>query len=117
LTGAITSRTRIPIALTLAGESYLAPASHVALYRIAQEALNNTAKHAEATKITVTLRRLPQRVTLRISDNGRGFDLALLESHQGLGTIRERAEEIGAALRITSQPGKGTRIEVTCKAV
>ena len=97
---------------------------HVALYRIAQEALNNVVKHAQAKQAEVRLKCAretggdagpgeigPVRVVLTISDDGRGFDPATVSpEHLGLGIIRERAQAIGAALRIESEPGAGTRL-------
>jgi signal transduction histidine kinase len=99
---------------------------HVALYRIAQEVLNNVVKHAHATQVAVGLRctSLAQEtsppttggersVELCISDNGRGFDPNCVPSDRlGLGIIRERAQAIGASLEIESEPGAGTRVSV-----
>ncbi len=96
---------------------------HVALYRIAQEALNNVVKHAHAGRICVSLRcassradvdsERGQRVELAIEDDGRGFDPACIPPDRlGLSIIRERAQAIGAALQVDSQPGCGTRIVV-----
>jgi signal transduction histidine kinase len=91
----------------------LPPEVKVALYRIAQEALNNIAKHSGASQATVSVHGEPQRVKLRISDDGRGFDPGYVPpDHLGLGIMRERAEAVGANLRIESQPGQGTQVEV-----
>jgi signal transduction histidine kinase len=85
----------------------------VALYRIAQESLNNVAKHAGATRATVRLRCEPDRVALRVRDDGKGFDPAGGSSDSlGLGIMRERAEAIGAELTIESEIGKGTAVTV-----
>jgi signal transduction histidine kinase len=108
---AVTSRTRIPIELTVAGDALLAPSVQIALYRMTQEALNNIAKHAAASQVTITGRCDPGRVELRITDNGRGFDpSALAPGSLGLGIMRERAMSIGATLRVESQPGAGTEL-------
>jgi signal transduction histidine kinase len=113
LTEAITSRTRVPISLIVEGESTLPPDVQVALYRIAQEALNNIAKHAKAGQATVNLCCQPEGVELHISDDGRGFDPnAISSDHLGVGIMRERARTIGATLKIESRPGSGTQVVV-----
>jgi two-component system nitrate/nitrite sensor histidine kinase NarX len=113
LTEATTSRTRVPIALAVEGDSSLEPGLQVALYRIAQEALNNIAKHARASQASVDLHCQPGRGALRISDDGCGFDANnVLPDRLGMGIMRERAEHAGANLRIKSQPGDGTQIIV-----
>ncbi len=86
----------------------------IALFRVAQEALNNIVKHAQASRATIQLDQLLGVVTLVIEDNGRGFDAgrraAQGQGGMGRNTMRERAEAIGAELRIDSTPGNGTRI-------
>jgi signal transduction histidine kinase len=91
-------------------------------HRIAQEALNNVAKHAGATRATVSLRCLSllaegkqsgAEVELAICDDGIGFDSGSIAPNSlGSGIMRERAEAVGAALTLQSQPGAGTQIEV-----
>ena len=121
LAEAITGRMRVPVALTVEGERSLPPDVQVALYRIAQEALNNVAKHAGASDAAVSLRYFPpdvggeQRggIELRIRDDGRGFDLESIPPESlGLGIMRERAEAIDAVLKIDSQVGHGTEVVV-----
>jgi PAS domain S-box-containing protein len=94
----------------------LPPATETTLFRIAQEALNNIAKHARATEVSVTLEAGPDTVVLTVADNGRGFDttarLVQPTSSLGMVSMRERAESIGARLHIESAPGKGTRVIV-----
>ena len=93
------------------------PASEVevALFRIAQEALTNVAKHAGASRATVALSSSAGRVTLVIEDDGRGIDAAAAndpaESSWGMAVMRERAVAVGGAMRVES-PGRGTRIVV-----
>lgn len=84
----------------------------IALYRIAQEALNNALKHAAATAITVTLRRAGDQLILEISDNGKGFIVAEVAAQGGLGlsTMRERAEQAGGTLTIQAIPGQGATV-------
>ena len=85
----------------------------VVLYRIAQEALNNVAKHATASKAWVILHCQPGRAELLIRDDGRGFNVQDVSSeHLGLGIMRERARTIGAKLRIESEIGRGAEIRV-----
>jgi signal transduction histidine kinase len=104
------------------GKGMLPPEVHIALYRIAQEALNNIVKHARASQVTVRLcytcgepleGRQGQSVLLNIIDNGRGFDLAQAPHHRlGLGIMQERAEAVGAHLLIDSKPDEGTQVTV-----
>jgi signal transduction histidine kinase/ligand-binding sensor domain-containing protein len=86
------------------------------LLRIAQEAVTNALKHAAATKIWITLTTEGRGISLRIVDNGRGFEQTEVFSslgHFGLLGIRERAERLGGGMRLTSRPGQGTEVEVT----
>lgn len=113
LTEAITGRARTPVALEVEGDCLLPPEVQVVFYRITQEALNNVAKHAQATQAVVRLCCRPNQVELVIADDGCGFELKNLSpEHLGLGIMRERADSIGAALTIQTQPGQGTRINV-----
>ena len=85
----------------------------MALYRIAQEAFNNIAKHARPTRVRVTLRREAEQGILSIEDDGRGFDPALVGGDKmGLQIMRERAQAIGAKLTIESAPGRGATVTV-----
>jgi signal transduction histidine kinase/HAMP domain-containing protein len=84
-----------------------------ALYRIAQEALHNVVKHANATTVTVSLGRADGTMRLAISDNGRGFDAeGEFPGHLGLRSMRERAQRLGATINIHSTPGSGSSVEV-----
>ena len=86
-----------------------AVALHV--YRIAEEALSNSIKHAEADKVRIELQPLSKRrVALTITDNGKGFNKSPEEGGMGLQNMKYRARAIGGALKITSAPGKGTII-------
>ncbi|MBY0268306.1 MAG: PAS domain S-box protein [Burkholderiales bacterium] len=90
-------------------------AIELALFRIAQEAVSNIAKHADARTIRIDLEEYAasNRLVLRISDDGRGFDTAAPRPmNHGLRTMRERARAVDATLRIDSAPGRGTRIGV-----
>ena len=109
---AVSSRTFIPIAVHVS-RCELAVEIKLAFYRIAQEALNNLGKHSGASQAEVILSCSPGQVELRINDNGRGFDMTCIpESSLGMRIMRERAEAVGAAFEIRSQPGKGTDVIV-----
>jgi PAS domain S-box-containing protein len=85
-----------------------------ALYRVAQETLNNALKHAEASKVSIFLRSNEQEVAIEIVDNGKGFDTGQAPRHGGLGlvSIGERIEALQGKWSITSKPGEGTRVTV-----
>lgn len=109
LAEAVGGRSRVPITVTIQGEEELPVEVRVAFYRITQEALNNVAKHAEATQATVFLTMTFDRIELFIQDDGRGFQVGAVSGKcLGLNIMRERAEEIHARLTIQSQPGQGT---------
>jgi two-component system CheB/CheR fusion protein len=80
------------------------------LYRIAQEALRNVAKHAGRTHVKVTLSGLPQSIRMQIIDAGKGFHLPESRSGLGLVSMEERARMLEGTLRIDSKPGEGTRV-------
>jgi signal transduction histidine kinase len=84
------------------------------LYRVAQEALTNVLKHADATRVEVVLSdATSNRVRMRVMDNGRGIDSAPGAARDGLGLVgmRERVAAIGGTLRVTSETGTGTTVE------
>jgi two-component system, NarL family, sensor kinase len=89
----------------------------VALYRIAQEAVQNVLKHAEATWVKVTLAGKGPDVILRVEDDGNGFDLVAMRAARprisfGLAGMSERATLLGVDLLVSSRPGEGTAIEL-----
>jgi signal transduction histidine kinase len=102
---------------SLAREDMLSAETRIQLYRIAQEALSNVARHSGASRVEVQWQvQGPQEATLRIADNGRGFDAALpVPGHFGLENMRTRAQEIGAAFGLASAPGEGTELRVELK--
>ncbi|MCZ7544788.1 MAG: GAF domain-containing sensor histidine kinase [Anaerolineae bacterium] len=86
----------------------------VGLYRVAQEALNNVVRHAEAGQLAVSLTATPDAVRLVIEDDGRGFDAAApQESRYGLTGMNERVRLLGGKLDLSTDPGAGTRVAVT----
>ncbi len=86
------------------------------LFRIAQEALTNVARHAHATSVDIDLSENNGSVTLQIRDNGHGFDPEQRKFSRGLGLagMQTRASGCGGTLRIENEPGKGLKIEVSC---
>ncbi len=82
------------------------------IYRITQEALENVLRHANASRVAVSLENFEKGIRLTISDNGSGFDPSEpgRENHFGLRGLHERAGFLGGTLRVTSQPGQGTEI-------
>jgi signal transduction histidine kinase len=129
LAEAVRGRAGVPVLVELEpadSELRLAPELQVAFYRIVQEALNNAARHARATAITLTCRLACAEqaalgepaprpavtaVTLELRDNGVGFDPSkLAPGHLGLRTMRERAQAAGAELEFASAPGQGTTL-------
>jgi PAS domain S-box-containing protein len=109
----VTGRAQIPVKVIIEGQCQPSPEVKVALYRIAQEALNNVAKHSRASQATVSLYCEPVKIKLIIQDNGKGFDVQRVSPGSlGLGIVRERVKSINAFLEITSQPGCPTTITV-----
>jgi signal transduction histidine kinase len=90
------------------------------LMRIGQEAVLNAARHAHANTIRMHVEFGVETVALRVTDDGRGFDLHHTvegtSDHYGITTMRERAEQVGGRVSITSQPGRGTVVEAVVPA-
>jgi PAS domain S-box-containing protein len=114
LGNAFTGRTNIPVAVSLISEGGLPTETQVVIYRICQEALNNIAKHANASQVEIDLRRDRDGLELHIRDNGRGFATNELApaGHYGLSMMRERAESVKAELTLVSHPGQGTDLSL-----
>jgi signal transduction histidine kinase len=86
------------------------------LYRVAQEALRNVARHADARNVDVELRREGRRATLEVRDDGRGFNVLDAERRRpgmGLFSMRERVALVNGRLDVSSAPGRGTRVVAT----
>jgi signal transduction histidine kinase len=114
----LTAGSGVDIAVEVTGpETKLPEEMEQHLLRIAQEAVTNALKHAGASRIDIALHLEPPNLHLRIKDNGRGFDqhdvFSSRAGHFGVIGMRERAERIGGALRLTGNPGGGTEVEVT----
>lgn len=140
LANAFTGRTNIMVTVNSAGEHVLPPQIQVAFYRICQEALNNIAKHAGACNVEISMRYetgeslvagkeetsspikftgFPKAaeitsVEMSIRDDGLGFNPQETSKpgHYGLGMMRERAENVGAFITFTSQPGHGSTVSI-----
>jgi signal transduction histidine kinase len=84
----------------------------ISVYRIVQESLNNIIKHSNATTVSVKINRAENKVFIRIKDNGKGFDTTDPKSGLGLVGLKERAQLLNGELRIDSEIGKGTAVEV-----
>lgn len=110
------TRTGVRTHLTVLGEGgNLDSAKSTALYRVAQEALTNVARHAHASQVEVTLRKEAKFVCMEVADNGRSFRvepvlLARGTKRLGLLGMRERVEMVGGCFEIVSEPGRGTTI-------
>jgi two-component system sensor histidine kinase UhpB len=113
--GEYSQRTGIRVAVeALEGSAGLRPETAVALFRIAQEALNNAAKHSSAKSITVLLEEKGGELALSVRDDGRGFDPAQApRGRWGMTTMRERAEAAGGRLAVESSPGQGTIVRAS----
>jgi signal transduction histidine kinase len=117
LSDGLSARQDIPAHLHLELSGVLPVNVHVALYRIAQEAMNNIAKHANASSVTVNLAGTDSRAELVVIDDGYGFDQPeSMKEGMGLGIMRERADEISADLSIVSEQDQGTTVTAIWQA-
>jgi signal transduction histidine kinase len=107
-------RTRYGLAVEVrlcANEPDIPLAAKEAIYRIAQEAMHNTVKHAHARHLWLSLVCDHDAGTLEVRDDGAGFDVNQASPGQmGLGTMRERVQSVGGRLEIESKPGEGTLV-------
>lgn len=113
LRDAVLARKQLRISLELDYTETLAPELKLVLYRIAQEALNNIVKHAQASQVSIRLTQDSTGATFEIHDDGVGFDPdSRSPSSMGLNIMRERAEGVGATIHIRSASNAGTQIAV-----
>jgi nitrate/nitrite-specific signal transduction histidine kinase len=113
LADAFIGRVRVPLNLEIDGDCELTHEVKIAFYRIAQEALNNIAKHSGARQVELHLECQPGLLNLRIKDDGLGFEVdSIPPGHMGIGIMRERANSIRAILKIESRLGQGTTVEL-----
>ena len=114
---AVQGRIGLPVVIDAAIDDRLPPGVEDCLYRIAQEALHNVVKHADAHAVRVIIERVGSDVRFAVIDDGAGFDEnAVPPGHLGLAGMRVRAEKIGARLAVASASGTGTTIEVIVPA-
>jgi PAS domain S-box-containing protein len=118
LAEATMGRTRMCVTSEIEGTCKLPADVQLGLYRIAQEALNNVARHARSSQVQVLLTCQPGRVQLAVQDDGQGFDPDAVGAHRmGVAIMRERAQAIGAEFSLKAAPGKGTEITVAWKGM
>jgi PAS domain S-box-containing protein len=90
--------------------------ANIVIYRITQEFLSNVHKHSEATQVTVAIKEMPEKVTITLEDNGKGFVVDEIKDRPrerrglGLASMEERLRMLGSEFSLTSQPGVGTRL-------
>jgi signal transduction histidine kinase len=108
-------QTGIAVTLHMEDEPQLPLSSEEALFRVAQEALSNVARHSRASAIEIRLVDEPASVTLTIADNGCGFAVAS-GAYRGMGllSMRERMQDLGGSVEVESRPGRGTRVMASC---
>lgn len=107
-------RTGIKIVLELPAElKGVSSKTNIALFRIYQEALTNVARHSGASNVSCSLKKQNDDLYFTITDDGKGFDVTITEQLHSLGLLgmRERSVMIGGKYQITSEPGKGTKVE------
>jgi len=111
-------RTRILVHLkTFAEVEQLAIAKRTVLFRVAQEALTNVARHAQASRVEVSIQKQPDSICMKIKDDGKSFQVDRVlrgkgSKRLGLLGMRERVEMVGGTFCIESNPGQGTTVEV-----
>jgi hypothetical protein len=109
-----TSRHKLPIELLVEGTPFeCAEEQELTVFRILQECLTNIAKHAAPKKVQVVVRFAPERISMDIVDDGKGFDVTKTpKNHYGLINMRERARKANGEVNIESEPGKGTTVKL-----
>ena len=107
------------IRLIVEGDLNLDNSAELSIYRIVQEALNNTLKHAGAKMVTVTIRQKSDTFEVEVADNGCGFifEESLESGGMGLANMLERTTSLGGKMQVETEPGAGTRIWITFGAL
>jgi two-component system sensor histidine kinase UhpB len=111
LAGAFERQTRVKVSRDVRPVEASAE-EELVLYRVAQEALTNVARHAQASHVRLELRETSDRIVLVVEDDGRGLSAGALDSSQGIRGMRERAMLVAAKLSIQSRPGEGTTVRL-----
>ena len=113
----VEQRSGVKAVLHVSGEAKLSPVMEEGLYRIVQEALNNSLKYSSAHKVTLALNFESDKVEMLINDDGIGFEVESVQQSGGMGltNMKERAAKLGGDLNIASIPGKGTKITFNMK--
>jgi nitrate/nitrite-specific signal transduction histidine kinase len=118
LADAFIGRVRVPVSLVIQGNCELTHEVKIVFYRVAQEALNNIAKHSGARQVELILECQPGQMNLLIKDDGLGFEPDSIQpGHLGISIMHERASSIGASLKVESQVGQGTTVELDWRSV
>ncbi len=106
------------VKFVISGERPLPLDVEQALYRVAQEALSNVARHAEAESVAISLSMTPDKISLIVADNGRGFEPAAVSgSSLGLASMKQRLESVGGTLRVESRLAVGTSVIAEVESV
>jgi two-component system sensor histidine kinase UhpB len=90
----------------------MSPDVELVIYRVAQESLTNALRHAGSGSATVSLRSDTEKVTLTVTDDGKGMPADVLPGTAGIAGMRERALLVGGGLSIESRPGDGTEVRL-----
>jgi signal transduction histidine kinase len=108
----VEQRSGVKSELNVTGDVKLSPLMEEGLYRIAQEALNNSLKYSSAQKVMIEINFVDETIEMEVSDDGIGFDTESILEKGGIGmtNMKERAAKLGGSLNISSTPGKGTNI-------
>lgn len=108
----VEQRSGVKSELNVTGDVKLTPLMEEGLYRIAQEALNNSLKYSSAQKVMIEIKFVDETIEMKVSDDGIGFDAESILEKGGIGmtNMKERAAKLGGSLEISSTPGKGTNI-------
>src|SRR5262249_25677314 len=93
------------------GDNHLAEPVRLAAYRVLEEALGNTARHAHARVVAISLQLGDEQLAIRVQDDGCGFDAAAGRAGLGLNSIAVRVGCVGGSWRVSSTPGHGTAVE------
>jgi two-component system, NarL family, sensor histidine kinase UhpB len=113
LATSFSEQVHVPVDRRLEASLRLSEDEELVVYRVAQEALTNVARHAQATRVELRLQQNGALTVLTVRDDGRGLSPGALPSAHGIRGMRERAMLIGAQLQVDSTPGRGTEIKLS----